>query len=67
MDSPATMDEVMGYLDGRDPASPEPNANRTWAYCNSFAVGRREIAGKHRPAAVARIDAEIARRKDASL
>jgi hypothetical protein len=58
-------DSFNGYLDGRDPNSPEPSSNRSWSYRHSFAVGRREIEGRHWDASTARRLAEIAQAKDA--
>lgn len=37
---------VHGYMDGRDPISPEPSANRSHRYRHSFAIGRAEIEGR---------------------
>lgn len=48
-----------GYIDGRDPVSPEPSANRHPAYRHSFAVGRAELAGGPIPAAISRARAAI--------
>lgn len=37
-------DEVLaGYLDGLDPASPEPSENRSNSYRNGFANGRDDL------------------------
>jgi len=54
-----------GYRDGRDPASPEPNDNRSHAYRHSFAVGRAELAGHPLPADRSRREAAEAQSKDA--
>jgi hypothetical protein len=40
---------VKGYLDGRDPDNPEPNANRSHSYKHGFANGRDDLA--HSPRA----------------
>lgn len=40
------QDYIDGYTDGRDPSSPEPNANRSERYKHSFNVGRAEIEGR---------------------
>ena len=40
---PANDDMIEGYLDGRDPDSPEPSANRSASYRHGHAVGRSEI------------------------
>jgi hypothetical protein len=56
---------VAGYRDGRDPASPEPNGNRSHSYRHSFAVGRAERAGKPIDAATSRNAADVAALKDA--
>jgi len=45
---------VQGYLDGRDPSTPEPSANRHPAYRHSWEVGRAEADGTHLPAALSR-------------
>ena len=50
-----------GYVDGGDPSAPEPGENRSHLYRHSFEVARRERAGKHWPAHVAREKAEAAR------
>lgn len=60
---------VAGYLDGRDPGTPEPNANRSHCYRHSWAVGRAEITKPYRP--IGNFEgvlaaAEEAERKDAS-
>lgn len=60
---------VAGYIDGRDPDSPEPNANRSHRYRHSWAVGRNEITKPYRPmgsyeSVIAAADE--AERKDAS-
>jgi hypothetical protein len=53
-----------GYIDGRDPTSPEPSDNRSHAYRHSFEVGRAEIAGNPIPAQRSRERAAIALAKD---
>lgn len=45
---------VEGYLDGRDPDTPEPSGNRSEAYRHSFDVGRAELRGKPIRAGVSR-------------
>lgn len=42
---------IEGYFDGRDPASPEPSANRTESYRHGFANGRDDLAKKPRATA----------------
>jgi hypothetical protein len=45
-------DEMMrGYMDGRDHASPEPNANRSHSYRHGFANGRDDLNRKPRATA----------------
>jgi len=63
-----TDDEMLqGYRDGLDPDSPEPSANRSHSYRHGFANGRDDRRGKSRSiAAVLRIEAAEAKRKDAS-
>lgn len=34
---------VDGYIDGRNPTTPEPSGNRSHRYRHSFAIGRAEI------------------------
>lgn len=58
-------DDVQGYLDGRDPDSPEPSQNRSAIYRHCFEVGRREAEGRHWLAPVARARAKDAREEDA--
>ena len=54
-----------GYMDGYDPAAPEPSANRSWCYRHSFAVARRELERKPPvPAAQTREMAAEAAQKD---
>jgi hypothetical protein len=43
-----------GYLEGRDPETPEPNANRHPAYRHSWEVGRAEKEGWVIPASFSR-------------
>jgi hypothetical protein len=62
----ANEEMVNGYLDGRDPTSPEPSANRSWSYRHSFAVGRAEIEKLPILASVSRRSATAAEIKDAS-
>lgn len=57
---------VEGYMDGRDPTSPEPSDNRSHCYRHSFAVGRAEIAGKPIPAPASRAASTAAIAKDIS-
>jgi hypothetical protein len=57
---------VAGYLDGRDPNSPEPSDNRSHSYRHSFMVGRAEIEGKPIAAGTSRRSAADAEMKDAS-
>jgi hypothetical protein len=45
---------VAGSLDGRNPDSPEPSANRHPAYRHSWEVSRAEVNGKPIPAAFSR-------------
>jgi hypothetical protein len=61
-------DEMLhGYLDGLDPDSPEPNANRSHSYRHGFANGRDDRRGDSRASAAAlRLMAEEARQKDAT-
>lgn len=47
-------DFIEGYLDGRDPNTPNPGENRSKAYLHSFNVGRVEINGTVIPAHVSR-------------
>lgn len=54
-----------GYRDGRDPDAPPPSSNRSHAYRHSFEVGRAELAGTPIPAAVSRVAAADAERRDA--
>lgn len=63
-----TDDEMLeGYRDGLNPDSPEPSANRSHSYRHGFANGRDDRRGKSRSiAAVLRIEAAEAKRKDAS-
>ena len=49
-----TAEFCAGYLDGRDPSTPEPSANRHPAYLHSWEVGRAEIEGWVIPAAYSR-------------
>lgn len=42
-----------GYLDGRQPDSPEPSANRSASYRHGFANGRDDL--NHRPRALAQV------------
>lgn len=59
---------VAGYMDGRDPDSPEPSENRSHRYQHSFAIGRAEISKGALPAAATlREYAREAEAKDASL
>lgn len=55
---------IEGYIDGRDPDSPEPSANRSHAYRHSFAVGRSELAKNPIPAHISRAEALIAEMLD---
>lgn len=68
MTTEANADNVEGYLDGSDPNSPEPSANRSASYRHSFAVARADRA--HMPAfgsaARARELAEKAQAEDES-
>ena len=43
-----------GYLDGKNPSTPEPSANRHPAYRHSWEVARLEIQGTPIPAAWSR-------------
>jgi len=45
---------VAGHMDGRDPHSPQPSANRHPAYLHSFEVARAEVEGWVIPAAWSR-------------
>lgn len=59
------MDDALeGYRDGRDPNSPEPSDNRGHLYRHCWHTGRREIEGRHLPAAVSRVLARIAEDAD---
>lgn len=51
---------VVGYCDGRDAEAPEPSANRSAAYCHSFAVGRAELNNQPIPASISRARARDA-------
>lgn len=56
---------VNGYLDGRDPESPEPSDNRSHSYRHGFANGRDDLRKQPRaPAELLRAQAETARRAD---
>jgi hypothetical protein len=44
----ANDEMVAGYMDGLDPASPEPSANRSHAYRHGFANGRDDLNRKPR-------------------
>ena len=59
-------DFAEGYRDGRDPNSPCPGENRSFAYRHSFEVARRERDGTHWSADEARRRAAIAESKDAA-
>jgi len=61
-------DEMLaGYLDGLDPTSPEPSANRSHSYRHGFANGRDDLARKPRAkAADLRLKGAEARELDAS-
>ena len=37
---------VAGYLDGRDPNSPEPSANRSASYRHGFEMGRNDLLNR---------------------
>jgi hypothetical protein len=62
----AQREMVEGYLDGRQPGSPEPSANRSAAYRHGFQSGRDDLARKpsapyeHRKAEADRIIEENA-------
>lgn len=45
---------VNGMIDGRDPSTPEPSANRHPAYRHAWDVHRAEIEGRPIPAALSR-------------
>ena len=53
-------DFTEGYLDGRDPTTPEPSANRSACYRHSWNVGRAEIEGRPIAASISLRRAEIA-------
>ena len=57
-------DYIEGYMDGRDPNSPEPSDNRSECYKHSFDIGRREGTGKHLKYDAAIKRAELAKAKD---
>ena len=60
-------DMVAGFLDGYDPNSPEPSANRSRSYRHGFANGRDDRANKPRAsAAKLREEAALAIAADAS-
>ena len=40
---PANQEMIGGYLDGRDPDSPEPSANRSHSYRHGFIAGRADL------------------------
>lgn len=63
-----TNDEMLqGYLDGHDPNSPEPSANRSHSYRHGFANGRDDLRGKSRDFSFTlRAQAIDAERKDAT-
>ncbi len=61
-------DMTQGYIDGSDPASPWPSANRSRSYRHGFANGRDDLAGTPRaPAADLRIMAHDAEAEDAAI
>lgn len=64
----ANDDMFEGYMDGFDPANPEPSANRSHSYRHGFVNGRADRAGKPSfgSATEAREFAAIAMQKDAS-
>jgi hypothetical protein len=57
--TPANADMVEGYLDGFDPSSPEPSANRSRSYRHGFANGRDDRRNSPRASA-----AELRRQAD---
>ena len=42
-DSSANDEMMQGYMDGFDPSSPEPSANRSHSYRHGFANGRDDL------------------------
>jgi hypothetical protein len=59
-------DEILeGYLDGKNPESPEPSYNRSSSYRFGFANGRDDLNRSPRaPAFLLRAGAAAARRED---
>ncbi len=66
---PANDEMLQGYMDGFDLDNPEPSYNRSHSYRHGFANGRADKNGKPAfpTADVARVMADIAMDKDASL
>lgn len=44
--APANEEMVEGYLDGFDPDTPKPSANRSHSYRHGFANGRADREGR---------------------
>lgn len=45
-ETPANDEMVEGYMDGFDPETPEPSANRSHSYRHGFANGRADREGR---------------------
>ncbi len=61
----ANPDMVEGYMDGLDPASPEPSTNRSASYRHGFQNGRDDLTRKPRaPASDLRREADEAMERD---
>lgn len=57
---------VRGFLDGYDPDTPEPSANRSASYRHGFANGRDDLRGESRDSAAnLRVKAALAMAEDA--
>ena len=66
--TPANDEMVQGYMDGLDPDSPEPSANRSHSYRHGFARGRDDRAHRvsHAPTTLHKM-ADAAMAADAAL